>query len=122
MISAIGPSVGSGPRVLTNPGGAFRSEFVICVRTKPGHRTDTPIARGARTLRSPSESATTPYLLTPYVGPAPPEISPAIEAVETICPPSPCASMSGPKISIPQITDIRLTPSAQFQPASDQRP
>src|SRR5215467_10503313 len=82
---------------------------MICVRTMPGHRTDTPIARGASVTRSPSDSATTPYFVTLYEGFAP-EISPAMDAVETICPPSPCASMSGPKISIPQITDIRLTP------------
>src|SRR5258708_39662791 len=60
----------------------------------PGHRTDTPIFRGASTFRSPSDSATTPYLLTSYPGFGP-AISPETDAVETICPPSPCASISG---------------------------
>src|SRR6516165_1575311 len=87
----------------------------------PGHKTDTPIFRGASTSRSPSDRATTPYLLTSYCGVCP-AISPETDAVETTCPPSPCASISGPKISKPQITDIRLTPRTQFQPASVQRP
>jgi hypothetical protein len=51
-----------------------------------------------------------------------PEISPAIEAVETMWPPSPWLSMSGPKASMPQTTPIRLTSSVQDQPASVQRP
>src|SRR5262245_9937156 len=98
--------------------GILRRELAICVRIKPGHRTDTPIPRGASVWRSPSDSATTPYLLTSYVGFPPDEINPAMEAVETICPPSPCDSISGPKISMPDITDIRLTPRVQFQTAS----
>ena len=36
-----------------------------------------------------------------------------MEAVETICPGGPAFSISGPKISTPEITDIRLTPSVQ---------
>src|SRR5689334_14424205 len=116
MRSAIGPSVGRLPMAGPNRCGRLRPELVIWVRTKPGHRTDTPIPRVASTARNPSDSATTPYLLTSYGDPL--ETSPAMDAVDTICPPSPCASISGPKISIPQITDIRLTPSVQFQPAS----
>ena len=109
------------PTAPANRCGTLRREFIICVRMMPGHRTDTPIPFGASTLRSPSDSATTPYLLTSYaeLGPV---IRPATDAVETTCPPSPCASISGPKISKPQITDIRLTPRVQFQPASVHRP
>jgi hypothetical protein len=44
--------------------GTFRSEFMILVRMKPGHSTDTPIPRGASLTRSPSERPTTPYLVT----------------------------------------------------------
>jgi len=89
--------------------GIFRSEVMIWVRTKPGHRTETPMPRGASSTRKPSERATTPYLLTLY-GWEPEERSPAIEAVETMWPPSPCCSINGPKISMPQTTAIRLTP------------
>src|SRR6185437_7162495 len=71
----------------------------------PGHRTDTPIPRGASSRRRPSDSATTPYLETLYALLSP-EIRPAIEAVETMCPPSPCCSINGPKISIPQMVSI----------------
>src|SRR5450631_1122167 len=62
----------------------------------PGHSTDTPIPRGASSRRSPSDSATTPYLETLYALLSP-EIRPAIEAVETMCPPSPCCSINGPE-------------------------
>src|SRR5580704_4103114 len=75
----------------------------------PGHSTDTPIPRGASSRRSPSDSATTPYLET-LDALLCPEIRPAIEAVETMSPPSPCCSINGPKISIPQMVAIRLTP------------
>ena len=34
------------------------------VRMNPGHSTETPILRGASSTRSPSDRATTPYLLT----------------------------------------------------------
>jgi len=44
--------------------GKLRREFMICVRMKPGHSTDTPIPRGASSRRRPSDSATTPYLVT----------------------------------------------------------
>src|SRR3984893_11077430 len=87
----------------------------------PGHSTDTPIPRGASSRRRPSDSATTPYLETLYALLSP-EIRPAIEAVETMCPPSPCCSISGPKISIPQMVAIRLTPMVQFHDASVQAP
>src|ERR1700730_16797940 len=82
----------------------------------PGHSTDTPIPRGASSRRSPSDSATTPYLETLYALLSP-EIRPATEAVETMCPPSPCCSINGPKISIPQMVAIRLTPMVQFHDA-----
>jgi hypothetical protein len=87
---------------------------MIRVRMKPGHSTDTLIPRGASVTRSASERATTPYLVALYAGPDP-AISPAMEAVETICPPSPCASIRGPKIAIPQTTDIRFTPKHSLQ-------
>jgi alkylation response protein AidB-like acyl-CoA dehydrogenase len=47
---------------------------------------------------------------------------PAIDAVETICPPSPCVSISGPKISMPQIDRQQVHPITQFHPASFQVP
>src|SRR5215510_5095977 len=87
----------------------------------PGHSTDTPIPRGASSSRSPSDSATTPYFETLYALLCP-EMTPAIEAVETICPPSPCCSINGPKISIPQMVAIRLTPKTQFHEASVHMP
>ena len=67
-------------------------------------------------MRSPSDSATTPYLLTLY-GVLLDEIRPAMEAVDTMCPP-PWFSIIGVKISMPQTTAMKLTPSVQFQPAS----
>src|SRR5258706_12243169 len=85
----------------------------------PGHSTDTPIPRGASSRRRPSDSATTPYLETLYALLSP-EIRPAIEAVETMCPPSPCCSINGPKIPLPQMVPIRLTPMVQFHDASVQ--
>jgi len=51
-----------------------------------------------------------------------PEIRPAIEAVETMCPPSPCRSISGPKISMPQTTRHQVDAERQFQAASVQVP
>ena len=89
----------------------------MLVRMKPGQSTETPILRGASSTRRPSESETTPYLVTLYGLPLP-EIIPAIEAVLTMWPPWPWRSISGPKISTPQITAIRLTPIVQSQPAS----
>src|SRR5215471_12452738 len=119
--STRGPSSGESLIAPANRCGMLRREPTICVRMKPGHSTDTPMPRGASVMRIPSDNATTPYLDTLYAEPLP-EIRPAIDAVETICPPSPCDSMSGPKISNPQITDIRLTPRTQFQFASVHSP
>ena len=109
-------SLGRGKRA-----GRFRRKSIILVRTKPGQRTETPIPRGANSRRKPSERATTPYLLTLY-DVEPREISPAIEAVDTMWPPSPCCSINGPKISMPQTTAIRLTPIVHSQPPSVQKP
>src|SRR5262245_57391362 len=88
----------------------------MLVRMKPGQRTDTPMPRGPSSLRSPSDSATTPYLLTLY-GLLLDEIRPAMEAVDTMCPP-PWFSIIGTKTSMPQTTAMKLTPSDQSQPAS----
>src|SRR6476646_7561124 len=52
--------------ILPKRSGRFRDESMIWVRTNPGHSTDTPIPRGANSLRKPSERATTPYLDTLY--------------------------------------------------------
>ena len=62
-----------------NRGGTLRLDDTICVRTTPGHNTDTPIFRGASAVRSPSDRATTQYLLTSYCG-LPPAISPTSAA------------------------------------------
>src|SRR5471032_3014796 len=115
--SDAGPFAGAPLTAPAKRGGRLRAELTICVRMKPGQRTDTPIPRGARDVRKPSDRATTPYFVTLYDAVAEAS-SPAIDAVETICPPSPCFSIRGPKISMPQITDIRLTPRVQFQLAS----
>src|SRR5271170_6005315 len=98
--------------------GRLRTEFTIWVRMNPGQSTDTPIPPPARSPRRPSESATTPYLETLYGIVPPEEISPAIEAVDTMCPPSPCCSINGPKISMPQMTAMRLTLSLHSHPES----
>src|SRR6478736_3830143 len=119
--SARGPEVGKAGSAPSKRLGRLRLEVMNLGRKAPGHSTDTPIPRGASSRRRPSDSATTPYLETLYALLSP-EIRPAIEAVETMCPPSPCCSINGPKISIPQMVAIRLTPMVQFHDASVQAP
>ena len=63
--SAIGRRVGRRPGTAPSKrAGRLRAESMIWVRIKPGHSTETPMPRGASSTRRPSDSATTPYLVT----------------------------------------------------------
>jgi hypothetical protein len=85
--SAPGPSVGGCSIGPANLRGTFRSEFMILVRMKPGHSTETPIPWGASLTRSPSERATTPYSVTVPPGRTDPLLSAQAKHAPSRCEP-----------------------------------
>ena len=93
----------------------------MLVRMNPGQRTDTPMPRGPSSLRSPSDNATTPYLLTLY-GMLLDESVQASDGGRGHYVSASWLSIIGAKISMPQTTAIKFTPSVQFQPASFHAP
>ena len=102
-------------------GGRLRSLSRIRVGIQPGHRTDTPIGapspsrsrcsdRGQPRRRRPSPPRTRPGSASGS--------RPATDAVFTMCPGSPWASMRGTKARMPWITPQRSTPTTQSQSSS----
>src|SRR5207248_1293889 len=104
-----------GARSLRSAAGRLRSDSRIRVSTPIGHSTDTPMRWGLRSLASVSDSPTTAYLDVLYTPRPWLAMSPAIEAVLTMCPPSPPAIIRGTNVSIPWITPQRLTPRTHCQ-------
>ena len=90
------------------------------VSMSPGQTTDTPIGEPVTwaSLYMASESATTPCLVTSYTDMNGAVVRPAIDAVLTMWPSSPPASMRGRKARTPWITPHRFTLMTHCQSAS----
>ena len=92
---------------------------MILVLMRPGQTTDTPIGTPvtANSLNIDSDSATTPCLVTSYTDMNCAVVRPAIDAVLTMCPSSPPASMRGRNSRTPWITPQRFTLMTHCQSA-----
>src|SRR5215472_13127147 len=92
---------------------------MMFVLMSPGQTTDTPMGAPVTTnsLYIDSDSATTACLVTSYTDMNGVVVRPAIDAVLTMCPASPPASMRGRKARTPWMTPQRFTLMTHCQSA-----
>src|SRR6202034_3635086 len=103
------------PLSLVSADGRFLDPWNRFVAMIPGHSPVAPTFAPAafRSAASTSVMARIACLQIPYMLPA--AITEVIEQVLTTCPGSPCASIRGTNVLMPEITDIRLTDSVPSQ-------
>jgi hypothetical protein len=92
---------------------------MMFVSMSPGQTTETPIGAPvtASSLNIDSDRATTPCFVTSYTDMNGAVVRPAMEAVLTICPSSPPASILGRNARTPWITPHRFTLMTHCQSA-----
>ena len=87
----------------------------MLVFTTPGQSTETPMLWGTKSVRIASDMPTTANLVALYT-PKPPKAKwPAIDAVLTKWPPSPCALMRSMNVWVPLMTPFKFTLTTQSQ-------